>query len=155
MVPLIYKFIDCEIHEAREVRQSIGDRQIYGVGIRQGMPLSPLLSNVALARFDKDIEAAGIRMIRYADDLLLLFHTKIAALEGLAFVKERLLALKLTIPELSDNGKTELVHETAPRFSRPRSFTQKNSTSTLPRSRTSKSRRLGPNLRRNTASRRA
>lgn len=37
-------------------------------GVPQGGPLSPLLSNVMLDDFDKDLEKRGLRFVRYADD---------------------------------------------------------------------------------------
>ena len=42
------------------------------IGIIQGSPLSPLLANIYLHPFDKAMTRAGIRIVRYADDLLLL-----------------------------------------------------------------------------------
>ena len=44
-----------------------------GRGIPTGSPLSPLLSNLLLDRFDEQIEAEGARLVRYADDFLILF----------------------------------------------------------------------------------
>lgn len=43
-----------------------------GKGLPQGSPLSPLLSNLYLDRFDKMITSRGLRLIRYADDLVVL-----------------------------------------------------------------------------------
>lgn len=40
-------------------------------GISQGSPLSPLLSNVALIDFDRQMTQAGHRLVRYADDCAL------------------------------------------------------------------------------------
>ncbi|HOF05358.1 MAG TPA: CRISPR-associated endonuclease Cas1 [Syntrophales bacterium] len=44
-----------------------------GVGLPQGSPLSPVLSNLFLHRFDRDMEREGFRLIRYADDFVVLF----------------------------------------------------------------------------------
>lgn len=41
-------------------------------GIPQGSPLSPVLSNLYLDRFDKTMAGAGFRLIRYADDFVAL-----------------------------------------------------------------------------------
>ena len=38
------------------------------VGTPQGSPLSPLLANVMLDDFDKELERRGHRFVRYADD---------------------------------------------------------------------------------------
>jgi CRISPR-associated protein Cas1 len=48
-------------------------------GIPTGAPLSPLLGNLLLDRFDEAIEAAGGRLVRYADDFLVLTRTREAA----------------------------------------------------------------------------
>jgi RNA-directed DNA polymerase len=37
-------------------------------GTPQGGPLSPLLSNIVLDEFDKELEKRGLRFVRYADD---------------------------------------------------------------------------------------
>ena len=38
----------------------------------QGGNLSPLLANIYLDRFDKEFEGRGVKVIRYADDIILL-----------------------------------------------------------------------------------
>lgn len=37
-------------------------------GVPQGSPLSPLLSNIMLHELDRELEAQGLRYVRYADD---------------------------------------------------------------------------------------
>lgn len=37
-------------------------------GVPQGSPISPLLANFFLEDFDRTLEAAGRKLIRYADD---------------------------------------------------------------------------------------
>ena len=41
-------------------------------GTSQGGVISPLLANVYLHRFDTEVRAAGFRLIRYADDFVIL-----------------------------------------------------------------------------------
>lgn len=41
-------------------------------GLPQGSPLSPVLANLMLDDFDHDMEAAGFRLIRFADDFVVL-----------------------------------------------------------------------------------
>ena len=48
-------------------------------GSPQGGPLSPLLANVYLDRFDHEMESRGVRVIRYADDIVVLAKSKRAA----------------------------------------------------------------------------
>jgi CRISPR-associated endonuclease Cas1 len=43
-----------------------------GRGIAQGSPLSPALSNLALAGFDRFLEETGVEWVRYADNFLLM-----------------------------------------------------------------------------------
>jgi RNA-directed DNA polymerase len=110
LVPLINKVIDCEIRETRTIKSDLAKQGIrFGVGLRQGMPLSPILANLALSEFDNEIQSARIPMIRYADDILLFFRSKENAEGGLAFVKWRLKKHGFDIPELSDNLKTRVV----------------------------------------------
>jgi hypothetical protein len=79
-----------------------------GVGVRQGMPLSPILANLVLSEFDRKIERSGLKMVRYADDIAVFFETKQKAKEGHKLIKEMLASIELTIPELTDNSKTQL-----------------------------------------------
>ena len=45
-----------------------GTRVCTEEGTPQGGPLSPLLSNVVLDEFDKELARRGLRFVRYADD---------------------------------------------------------------------------------------
>ena len=109
LAPLIEKIIDCEIKEDRRLKPRLLKQGIKpGVGVRQGMPLSPILANLVLSEFDREVERAGIEMVRYADDILIFFESKAAANEGHDFIKAKLKQLDLDIPELTDRTKTEL-----------------------------------------------
>jgi group II intron reverse transcriptase/maturase len=48
-------------------------------GVPQGGPLSPLLSNIYLTKFDKMLENRGLRFARYADDCNIYVKSKRAA----------------------------------------------------------------------------
>lgn len=48
-------------------------------GSPQGGNLSPLLANIYLDKFDKEFESRGVKVIRYADDILLLARSMRAA----------------------------------------------------------------------------
>lgn len=67
------------------------------IGIIQGSPLSPLLANIYLHPFDKAMHRAGIRMIRYADDLLLLCRSEGRAQHALQHAQKQLATLKLEL----------------------------------------------------------
>ena len=47
-------------------------------GTPQGGPLSPLLSNIMLDDFDKELEKRGLRFVRYADDCNIYVKTEMA-----------------------------------------------------------------------------
>lgn len=49
------------------------------LGVPQGGPLSPLLSNIMLNELDKELERRGLRFVRYADDLVIFVKSKRAA----------------------------------------------------------------------------
>lgn len=48
-------------------------------GVPQGGPLSPLLANIVLDDFDKELEQRGHRFVRYADDFLIFVRSKRSA----------------------------------------------------------------------------
>lgn len=48
-------------------------------GLPQGSPLSPLLANLMLDDFDNDMQAEGFRLIRYADDFVVLCKSEVDA----------------------------------------------------------------------------
>ena len=67
-------------------------------GVPQGGPLSPLLSNVVLDRMDKELEKRGHKFARWADDFIILVHSKRAGERVMASVTrfvERKLKLKV------------------------------------------------------------
>jgi RNA-directed DNA polymerase len=77
LVPLICDAISCEIRGSQDVQARAAAQGIRGgLGIRQGMPLSPILANLVLSKFDRAVETHKIPMVRYADDLLLFFAAK-------------------------------------------------------------------------------
>lgn len=68
------------------------------VGVPQGGPLSPLLSNVMLNELDKELEKRGHRFVRYADDMVILCKSKRSAvrtMENLVAYIEKKLLLKV------------------------------------------------------------
>lgn len=55
-------------HEERSKIRSQGIKK--GVGIRQGMPLSPFFANLYLKEFDSFVERKKLNVVRYADDII-------------------------------------------------------------------------------------
>ncbi len=76
------------------------------IGIIQGSPLSPLLANIYLHSFDKAMDRAGIRLVRYADDLLLLCRSEGRARYALRHAQKRLAILGLRF----NSKKTQIAH---------------------------------------------
>lgn len=58
-----------------------------GIGLAQGSPLSPLLANLYLDALDEEFEGRGLRMVRYADDFLLLCRSEAIAEAALPKLK--------------------------------------------------------------------
>jgi RNA-directed DNA polymerase len=115
LVPILSKIIDCEIRITRWNRPTIEKHGIQtGVGVRQGMPLSPILANLVLSEFDSKIQRLGLKMVRYADDIALFFESKQKAKEGHKLIKDMLASIELTIPELADDTKTQLLGPSDP-----------------------------------------
>ena len=69
-------------------------------GVPQGGPLSPLLANIMLDDFDKELENRGHKFARYADDFIILVKSKRAGERVLANVTKLLKkTFKLTVNE--------------------------------------------------------
>lgn len=77
-----------------------------GRGLAQGSPLSPLLSNVALSPVDHLIDGKKVRLVRYADDFLLMTRSRDAA-EAAA---ERMAALIRPLGLALNRDKTRIAH---------------------------------------------
>ncbi|WP_457671099.1 CRISPR-associated endonuclease Cas1 [Thiolapillus sp.] len=66
-------------------------------GLPQGAPVSPLLANLILDDFDRDLAAKGFRSIRYADDFVVLSKTAQCSKRAEAEVRRSLAELKLKL----------------------------------------------------------
>ena len=82
------------------------------IGVPQGGPLSPILSNIYLDKFDKELESRGLRFVRYADDCNIFVRTDVSAervmksvtswLERKLFLKVSATKTKITRPNNSN-----------------------------------------------------
>ncbi|NOZ69272.1 MAG: CRISPR-associated endonuclease Cas1 [Deferribacteres bacterium] len=66
-------------------------------GLPQGSPLSPVLSNLYLDRFDRDMKKAGFRLVRFSDDFALLFRNPEGASNALEKINNSLAHLGLEL----------------------------------------------------------
>ena len=68
-------------------------------GMPQGGPLSPILSNIYLDKFDKELESRGLHFVRYADDANILVRSELSAnrvMKSVTSWLERKLFLKVS-----------------------------------------------------------
>ena len=76
-------------------------------GLPQGGILSPLFANVYLADFDQKVIAANMKMIRYADDLMILCESQETAEQANTLCENLVHDLGLEIHERADDGDAE------------------------------------------------
>ena len=82
-------------------------------GTMQGSPLSPLLANILLDDFDKELESRGLRFVRYADDFLVFTKTSEASIRVARSIANYLTRkLKLVI----NQQKSRLCHTSGVEF---------------------------------------
>lgn len=91
-IHLVRKFLQAGIMEKGLVKSST-------IGTPQGGPLSPILSNIYLDKFDKELEQRGLRFVRYADDCNIFVKSDVAAervMKSVTSWLERKLFLKVS-----------------------------------------------------------
>ena len=72
VVSLIHKYLNAGVIQNGRFERT-------EVGVPQGGPLSPLLSNIMLNELDKELEKRGHRFVRYADDCMIFCKSKKSA----------------------------------------------------------------------------
>lgn len=78
-------------------------------GSPQGGNLSPLLANIYLDKFDKEFEGRGVKVVRYADDIVLLAKSQRAA-ERLLETSTRYLESKLKLKVNTEKSRAVSVY---------------------------------------------
>ena len=100
VISLIHKYLNAGV-----IAKGMFERT--EVGMPQGGPLSPLLSNVMLNELDKELENRGHRFVRYADDCMIFCKSRKSAertLKNIIPFIEKKLFLKV------NRKKTEVAH---------------------------------------------
>lgn len=103
---LVRKFLQAGIMEKGLVKSNT-------IGMPQGGPLSPILSNIYLDKFDKELEQRGLHFVRNADDSNIFVKSEMAAnrvMKSVTSWLERKLFLKVS------STKTKVVRPTNSNF---------------------------------------
>ena len=72
VISLIHKYLLAGVMLGDQYEETL-------MGVPQGGPLSPLLSNIMLDELDKELECRGHRFVRYADDCMIFCKSQRAA----------------------------------------------------------------------------
>lgn len=103
---LVRKFLQAGIMEKGLVKSNT-------IGMPQGGTLSPILSNIYLDKFDKELEQRGLHFVRYADDSNIFVKSEMTAnrvMKSVTSWLERKLFLKVS------STKTKVVRPTNSNF---------------------------------------
>jgi len=90
VLDLIKKWLDVEVVYK-------GKRERLSKGVPQGSPISPLLSNLYLDRFDEALQEARFRHVRFADDFVILCKDRPDAEDALELTEDVLKGLSLNL----------------------------------------------------------
>jgi len=108
LYPIMEEIINTEIYCRHDgVVKRINKMGIKeGIGLRQGMPISPYLANLMLLEFDRSIQKKGISMIRYADDFIVFSDSESECYDIHKYCVEELSRIGLDIHPIGDSDKT-------------------------------------------------
>jgi len=87
---LIEGWVAARVYDGRRL-------QTMRKGVPQGSPISPLLANLYLDSFDEEVNAGGRKLVRFADDFLILCRTKPKAEQALHLTRRLMESLQLTL----------------------------------------------------------
>jgi hypothetical protein len=80
------------------------------IGVPQRGPFSPILSNIYLDKFDKELESRGLHFVRYADDCNIFVRTDVSAervMKSVTSWLERKLFLKVSATKTNITRPTD------------------------------------------------
>jgi hypothetical protein len=113
---LIEGAVNCEISASNDAVTRVVEGQGIraGLGVRQGMPISPFLSNIVLYPFDAAMLSSGYQLVRYADDFIVFGRSREECLAADSHARKVLNALGFEIPALEANSKTVIAEPPHP-----------------------------------------
>lgn len=94
---LIRIFLTAPIDEGFRYVQARAGMEVPTEGTAQGAPVSPLLSNIYLAKLDREMGKEGVKYCRYADDIRATAGTPREAREIKERIDQRLKSMGLTM----------------------------------------------------------
>lgn len=92
ILDLIHQWITSKVRDGKRLYR-------LKKGVPQGSPISPLLSNLYLDRLDDELLDENLRLVRFADDFVILCKSRKKAQDALELTSEILETLKLEINE--------------------------------------------------------
>lgn len=102
LIPILHSFLATEIEDGAEKgwRSIVSEAGIRsGLGVRQGMPLSPFYAGVYLKDLDRRLIKRNVPVARYVDDIVAFFASEAEARTFHTFLKSALSDLGLSIGE--------------------------------------------------------
>ena len=87
---LVEKYINCRT-------ECYGEEAVADLGLIQGSPLSPLLSNLYMTRIDDWLKEEGVHFVRFGDDINLYYEKMEEAYKFQSLIKEHLKEIGLEI----------------------------------------------------------
>ncbi len=87
---LIARWIGAMVYDGQRIQK-------LDKGLPQGAPISPMLANLFLDRFDEQMLRDGQKLVRYADDFLVLCRNRPRAEEALQLTSDLLVGLRLAL----------------------------------------------------------
>jgi len=82
-----------------------------GLGVRQGMPLSPYFAGIILQDLDRLLEKRGLPVIRYVDDIIGFFGSRKECEDFDAFLRDQLRELGLSLGIIGDPNSKTMIYQ--------------------------------------------
>lgn len=110
LLPILTQIINTEVEtKFKAEKDRLKSNGIEkGKGLRQGMPLSPLLASFFLSSFDKKIAKKELDIIRYADDIIFFGSTEEECKKYEKFITKNLKTIGLNIAQSDKGSKTQI-----------------------------------------------